>query len=643
MIISSAETSRGYTLKLEMTETTSVAANTSTISWALVLYSKGYNFGSFGAGWSVYINGTRVGYHDRNTSDRYSIDKNSSWTIQSGTTTVEHDNDGTKTISCSASLDMAGNPGPGPMSLSGSWQLTNIPRASSLTVPTLNIGQAVNFTITRAVDTFTHTLAYSFAGQTGVIGTGLTTSASWTIPESFLDLLPNAAAGPGTLTLTTYNGTTLIGSKVYDVSFVVPASYVPVLSGISLTQQSANTWLSNKSFYVSGYSRVRVAATVTAPRGATATLQISGDAGSGTGSPWTSGILSGAGTKTITLTAVDSRGRTATATRTITVLAYTQAGISSLTYERGTLTGSTWEADVQGNHIKVTAAAAISLTAQNNSATIVVACTGQTSQTISGTSGVVYFTGTSSEQVYTVTATVTDSIGTSGSVSVVVPTAEVPFFWNAKQIGLGKIATRDGYIEIGYAMDFAGVDIPDPNEAGKYLAMNDAGTGLEWKAGSGGGAPTDSPAFTGTPTAPTAPTGTDTTQLATTEFVNNSIEAQADRVVEQGTSGIWTYRKWDSGIAECWGVSAQSFTGWQAWDGLYEGTPRFREAYPSGLFTSVPVLTVTPYGDGNMGLCGVEVYTGHTASYTPFMYPLRPSAGSSATVYFYLHAIGRWK
>ena len=26
-----------------------------------------------------------------------------------------------------------------------------------------------------------------------------------------------------------------------------------------------------------------------------------------------------------------------------------------------------------------------------------------------------------------------------------------------------------------------------------------------------------------------------------------------DYIVEQGTSGIWTYRKWASGIAECWG------------------------------------------------------------------------------------------
>ena len=38
-------------------------------------------------------------------------------------------------------------------------------------------------------------------------------------------------------------------------------------------------------------------------------------------------------------------------------------------------------------------------------------------------------------------------------------------------------------------------------------------------------APTDSPAFSGTPTAPTAVNGTNTTQIATTAFVQNAIVA----------------------------------------------------------------------------------------------------------------------
>lgn len=35
--------------------------------------------------------------------------------------------------------------------------------------------------------------------------------------------------------------------------------------------------------------------------------------------------------------------------------------------------------------------------------------------------------------------------------------------------------------------------------------------------------------------------------------INKIIETRADYVIEQGTSNGWTYRKWASGIAECWG------------------------------------------------------------------------------------------
>lgn len=34
-------------------------------------------------------------------------------------------------------------------------------------------------------------------------------------------------------------------------------------------------------------------------------------------------------------------------------------------------------------------------------------------------------------------------------------------------------------------------------------------------------------------------------------YINSS--PVVDHIVEQGTKGIWTYRKWESGIAECWG------------------------------------------------------------------------------------------
>ena len=54
----------------------------------------------------------------------------------------------------------------------------------------------------------------------------------------------------------------------------------------------------------------------------------------------------------------------------------------------------------------------------------------------------------------------------------------------------------------------------------------------------------------------------------------NSADNAADYVVEQGVSGIWTYRKWNSGLAECWeryfgNVNAAA----NNWSGYYYSGP----------------------------------------------------------------------
>lgn len=58
----------------------------------------------------------------------------------------------------------------------------------------------------------------------------------------------------------------------------------------------------------------------------------------------------------------------------------------------------------------------------------------------------------------------------------------------------------------------------------------------------------------------------------------------ADYVVEEGTSGIWTYRKWNSGVAECWGRSTVASTSYSANGGYKQVT----ENLPSGLFNASP-------------------------------------------------------
>ena len=115
-----------------------------------------------------------------------------------------------------------------------------------------------------------------------------------------------------------------------------------------------------------------------------------------------------------------------------------------------------------------------------------------------------------------------------------------------------------------------------------------------------------------------------------------------DYVVEQGTNGIWTYRKWASGIAECWGAQTWTITSWSTWGSWYFSTRSPATTYPSGLFTAIPCITALMYtsnGDVAVGPCS----TGHTKDKPPQFVGYRPAAGTNnVTGYLHMHAIGKW-
>ncbi|MBR2389484.1 MAG: hypothetical protein IKA94_01660, partial [Mogibacterium sp.] len=88
-----------YTLKLEVTETgTSTANNTSTLKWVLTLLTGSTYFSSVRVGYTVKIDGITVGSLNYTNATSKSMAKNDSWEMASGTTTVTHNADGTKTI-----------------------------------------------------------------------------------------------------------------------------------------------------------------------------------------------------------------------------------------------------------------------------------------------------------------------------------------------------------------------------------------------------------------------------------------------------------------------------------------------------------------------------------------------------------------
>ena len=115
-------------LKLVCSQTTDISTNTSTIAWTL--YSEGGSSDYYTTGpTSVYINGTRVYYKDVVYYDEgiFPAKKGS----VSGTTTVPHLNDGTKTITVSITTAIYYS---STETKSGSWTLNSIPRYATLSV-----------------------------------------------------------------------------------------------------------------------------------------------------------------------------------------------------------------------------------------------------------------------------------------------------------------------------------------------------------------------------------------------------------------------------------------------------------------------------------------------------------------------------
>ena len=123
-------------------------------------------------------------------------------------------------------------------------------------------------------------------------------------------------------------------------------------------------------------------------------------------------------------------------------------------------------------------------------------------------------------------------------------------------------------------------------------------------------------------------------------LINKLLEAvSVDYIVGEGTSGNWTYRKWNSGIAECWGRHQYSTTGTTGWGNIYYNTPTATVYYPSSLFIEEPVATAIQTANGIQGMLTVSRSTDTSLT----VYNSRGASSGSGTLYFSIHAIGKWK
>lgn len=351
-------TAFGYVRLAWSQSSQNVENNTTTIAYTLSIYRSSNISSTAAKNYSITINGVKV------ASGTATIGGSGTKTIKSGTAAITHNADGTKTFSYSFSqqIDITWSGSwIGTVTGSGSETLNTIPRATTPTISPSNVtfGQILTITLNRASTAFTHTLSYSFGNASETLASGVRTSYSWTVPLSLASQIPNATSGTGTITCKTYNGSTLIGTKSIAFTLTVPASVVPTISAVNISEAVTDPDIATKfSAYVQSKSKLAVVTTATGAYGSTiqsykVTIKDLSDNLLATyyGSSITTNIISVSGTVKVEVTITDSRGRSASIIQNVAVLTYTPPKITAFTATRSNSDGTE---NYEGQYVKVT-------------------------------------------------------------------------------------------------------------------------------------------------------------------------------------------------------------------------------------------------------------------------------------------------
>ena len=306
----------------------SIANNNSVVSWNLQLIASGGSISSSASKtWNVTVNGSNY-----SGTCTIGVGTNATKTLASGSTTITHNADGTKSFSFSFSqqfdINYSGVGWIGTKSGSGSGTLSTIPRTSSVSSTNANIGEKITITINRASSSFTHTLTYVFNSLTGTIATKTSsTSISWTLPTSFYAQIPNSKSSWGRVICDTYSGSTKIGSSEcrFDV-YVKESTKRPSISpSVVDTNETTKALTGDNNKLVKYYSTATFDATGSAKNSATVkSINVTYNGKTATKSnvnSWNakySNCLSG----TYTFGVVDSRGYSNSVTVTKTLIDY---------------------------------------------------------------------------------------------------------------------------------------------------------------------------------------------------------------------------------------------------------------------------------------------------------------------------------
>lgn len=413
------------------------------------------------------------------------------WTFTTQTVNVDHNADGSKTMSITASFTGAGVSSLNKGTLSGSMELDTIPRASSITsAGTVDLGNKCNVKWTPASADFYYKLNFSmgyFSDSTDMIHPKQTTAFTYTgyiIPKELAILLPNSNTGTMTVTLFTYSdkdGTAPVGdpdSKTFTVRVPSDGTASPsVTMVLSPVHDLPDVFA---SVYIQGKSKVKAEITAVGKHNATIKKRyIVDDNGVtyGAETGYTTDYLSRSGKTVVYGWAEDSRGISGNTEAYVDVIGYSKPKLLAASGEKNVVAA---RCDKDGNfsdsgtYLKIKAKRSYSPVeaggVQKNFCAIryrykiqggsysswvtILAATSLGSDEI--TTGALLGGALAEQTTYLVQVQAIDDIGEENTTTIVVPTETIYCHRTRNAMGLGKYVEGENLLDVAWDAKFRG-------------------------------------------------------------------------------------------------------------------------------------------------------------------------------------------